>query len=43
MNLVQASDGPDAAAREIESYFRAEEFRAYELTLTLWMRAGDEA
>jgi nucleoside-diphosphate kinase len=43
MNLVHASDGPDAAAREIELYFRADELCAYQPTLTPWLRAGDES
>ena len=43
MNLVHASDGPDAARREIELYFRPDEVHAYAPTLTPWLRAGDEA
>ncbi|MCA9209327.1 MAG: nucleoside-diphosphate kinase [Planctomycetales bacterium] len=43
MNLVHASDGPEAAAREIGLYFQAEEICEYEPTLTPWMRAGDES
>ncbi len=42
MNLVHASDGPDAARREIELYFKADEIFAYEPTITPWLRAGDE-
>lgn len=42
MNLIHASDGPDAAAREIELYFRPDELCAYQPTLTPWLRAGDE-
>jgi nucleoside-diphosphate kinase len=42
MNLVHASDGPDAAAREIALYFKPEEICAAELTLAPWLRAGDE-
>jgi len=42
MNLVHASDGPEAAKREAELYFSADELCAYEPTLTPWMRAGDE-
>lgn len=42
MNLVHASDGPEAAAREIALYFRPEEVCGYEPVLTPWMRAGDE-
>ena len=42
MNLVHASDGPEAAAREIELYFKPEEICQYEPTLTPWLKAGDE-
>jgi nucleoside-diphosphate kinase len=42
MNLVHASDGPDAAKREIELYFRADEIHSYAPTITPWLRAGDE-
>ncbi len=42
MNLVHASDGPEAAAREMALYFRPEEICAYEPSLTPWMRAQDE-
>lgn len=42
MNLVHASDGTEAAAREIELYFAAKEICPYEPTLTPWLRAGDE-
>lgn len=42
MNLVHASDGADAAAREIELYFSADEICQYEPTLTAWHRASDE-
>jgi nucleoside-diphosphate kinase len=42
MNLVHASDGPEAAKREIELYFSKEQIFAYEPTLTPWLRAGDE-
>ncbi|MBW3597441.1 MAG: nucleoside-diphosphate kinase [Planctomycetes bacterium] len=42
MNLVHASDGPEAAAREIPLYFRDEEICSYEPTLTPWMKAADE-
>ena len=43
MNLVHASDGPEAAKREVELYFRNEEICAYEPTLRTWMRASDES
>ena len=42
MNLVHASDGPDAAKREIELYFNADELMSYEPTLRKWMKAEDE-
>lgn len=42
MNLVHASDGPDAAQREIDLYFSASEIHAYTPTLTPWLKAGDE-
>lgn len=42
MNLVHASDGPEAAAREIELYFRNEEICGYTPTITPWQRAADE-
>lgn len=42
MNLVHASDGPEAAQREIGIYFRPEEFCDYQPTITPWLRAKDE-
>jgi len=42
MNLVHASDGADAAAREIALYFRQEELIPSQPTITPWLRAGDE-
>lgn len=42
MNLVHASDGPEAAARELELYFNPSDFCDYEPVLTPFMRAGDE-
>lgn len=42
MNLAHASDGPEAAARETELYFAANELCGYEPTLTPWMKADDE-
>lgn len=42
MNLVHASDGPAAASREIELYFKSDELCSYEPTITPWMRASDE-
>ena len=43
MNLVHASDGPDAASREIALYFKPEEIVEFEPTITPWLRAGDES
>ena len=42
MNLVHASDGPEAARREIDLYFNPSEICAYEPTLTRWTRAVGE-
>jgi nucleoside-diphosphate kinase len=42
MNLVHASDGPEAAKREISLYFKSEEICDFEPTITPWLRAGDE-
>ena len=42
MNLVHASDGPEAAERGIALYFRPEELFSYAPTLTPWFRADDE-
>ena len=42
MNLVHASDGPDAAAREISLYFADSDICAYEPTLTEWFKAANE-
>jgi nucleoside-diphosphate kinase len=42
MNLVHASDGLEAAKREIELYFSAAEICAYEPSITPWLRADDE-
>ncbi|MGD9721209.1 MAG: nucleoside-diphosphate kinase [Pirellulales bacterium] len=42
MNLVHASDGPDAARREIELYFKPAEICAFEPTISPWLRASDE-
>ncbi|MBT3891658.1 MAG: nucleoside-diphosphate kinase [Planctomycetaceae bacterium] len=42
MNLVHASDGPEAADREMELYFDPTEICPYEPTLTPWLKAGDE-
>lgn len=42
MNLVHASDGPEAAAKEIALYFKPDEILPYEPTLVEWFKAGDE-
>lgn len=42
MNLMHGSDGPEAAAREIEIYFRPEELLDYDLSLGHWVCADDE-
>ncbi len=42
MNLVHASDGPEAAQREIMLYFTKAEISTHEPTITPWLRAGDE-
>ena len=42
MNLVHASDGADAAAREINLYFEDNELCSYEPCLTPWYKASDE-
>lgn len=43
MNLIHASDGPEAARREIELYFKPNEIHSYSPTLTPWLRASDES
>jgi nucleoside-diphosphate kinase len=42
MNLVHASDGPEAAKREIALYFKPAEICDFVPTITPWLRAGDE-
>ena len=42
MNLVHASDGPEAATREIDLYFDQSDLCDYEPTLTPWLKASDE-
>ncbi|TWT93893.1 Nucleoside diphosphate kinase [Stieleria varia] len=42
MNLVHASDGPDAAQRELALYFDESEFCDYQPVLVPFLRAGDE-
>jgi nucleoside-diphosphate kinase len=43
MNLMHGSDSVEAAKKEIEVYFRAEELVSYEATLKDWVCAADEA
>ncbi len=43
MNLVHASDGPDAARREIEIYFTPAELMTSKPTIAPWLCAPDEA
>ncbi|MEM9827563.1 MAG: nucleoside-diphosphate kinase [Planctomycetota bacterium] len=42
MNLVHASDGAEAAARELKLYFSEDDFCVYEPTITPSLRASDE-
>ncbi len=42
MNLVHASDGSEAAKREIELYFKPAEICECEPTIKPWLRASDE-
>ena len=42
MNLVHASDGPDAATREIDLYFKESELCNFQPDLARWYRTGDE-
>ena len=42
MNMVHGSDGPEAAAREIPIYFKAEELVSHSTSLDPWTCAGDE-
>ncbi len=43
MNLVHASDGADAAAREIALYFNDDELCDFQPDLGRWYKADDEA
>ncbi len=43
MNLVHASDSPEAAQREIGIYFNEKEIHSYEPTIGSWLRAADES
>ncbi|MCG8649987.1 MAG: nucleoside-diphosphate kinase [Pirellulales bacterium] len=42
MNLVHASDGEEAAARELKLYFNESEFCDYQPVATAFLRAEDE-
>jgi len=42
MNLVHASDGPEASAREIALYFKKEEIVESKPTITPWLRSSEE-
>lgn len=42
MNLVHASDGPEAAKREIGLYFKESELFSHAPTLEPWLKAADE-
>lgn len=42
MNLVHASDGPEAAAREIALYFQPNEIVSHKSSLSPWLKADDE-
>jgi nucleoside-diphosphate kinase len=42
MNLVHASDGAEAAAREIGIFFSSAEIHSYGPTIAPWLRAADE-
>ena len=42
MNLVHASDGAEASAREIALYFSEDEICDFESCMVSWCRAGDE-
>ena len=42
MNLVHASDGPEAATREMDLYFDPNELHEYESTMTPWLKAPGE-
>ena len=42
MNLVHASDGPEAAGRELGIFFDDSEIHTYEPTIQPWLLAADE-
>ena len=42
MNLVHASDGAEAAKREMKLYFQPNEIHEYEQSQAMWLRAQDE-
>jgi len=41
-NLVHASDGPQAADREIQLFFEEREICPYESTIAPWLKAANE-
>ena len=43
MNLVHASDGPQAARRETALFFSNSEIRSYEPAIACWLNAPDES
>jgi nucleoside-diphosphate kinase len=43
MNLVHASDGPEAAQREIKLYFKETEIVACTPTIAPWLKSPDES
>jgi nucleoside-diphosphate kinase len=42
MNLVHASDGPEAACREMDIFFTSAEIHAYDPTIRRWLRSAEE-
>ncbi len=42
MNLVHASDGPEAACREMDVFFTPAEICAYDPAIRPWLRAAEE-
>jgi len=42
MNLLHASDGPEAASREMEIFFTPGEIHAYDPTIRPWLRSAEE-
>jgi nucleoside-diphosphate kinase len=43
MNLVHASDGPEAARRQIQIFFVPNEIHRYELSLARWLGTTRQA